>query len=101
MGLIDPEAGSILIDGVDMVTAKESKRLALRKKFGVLFQDGALFGSMNVYDNVAFPLREHTKFSEAQIRDIVFEKLGLVGLLGTEPNPPHEISRGIQKPPRT
>src|SRR3546814_339897 len=47
MGLIDPEAGSILIDGVDMVTAKESKRLALRKKFGVLFQDGALFGSMN------------------------------------------------------
>ncbi|NYG60022.1 ABC transport permease subunit [Nocardioides daedukensis] len=97
MGLIDPEAGSILIDGVDMVTAKESRRLALRKKFGVLFQDGALFGSMNVYDNVAFPLREHTRLSEAQIRDIVFEKLDLVGLLGTEHKLPGEISGGMKK----
>src|SRR3546814_14297989 len=79
-----------------MVTAKESKRLALRKKFGVLFKDGALFGSMNVYDNVAFPLREHTKFSEAQIRDIVFEKLDLVGLLGTEHKLPGETS-GVMK----
>src|SRR3546814_2729585 len=52
---------------------------------------------MNVYDNVAFPLREHTKFSEAQIRDIVFEKLDLVGLLGTEHKLPGEISGGMKK----
>lgn len=97
MGLIDPEAGSILVNGVDMVTAKESRRLALRKKFGVLFQDGALFGSMNVYDNVAFPLREHTKFNESQIRNVVFEKLEMVGMLGTEHKLPGEISGGMKK----
>ncbi|WP_278260343.1 hypothetical protein [Nocardioides convexus] len=52
--------------------------------FGVLFQDGAMFGSMNLYDNVAFLSREHTKKSETEIRDVVMEKLDLVGLLGTE-----------------
>lgn len=97
MGIVEPEQGEILIDGVDMVAAKESQRLELRKKFGVLFQDGALFGSMDVYDNVAFPLREHTKKSEAEIRDIVMEKLDMVGLLGTESKLPGEISGGMKK----
>lgn len=97
MGIVDPEAGEILIDGVDMVTAKESHRLELRKKFGVLFQDGALFGSMNVYDNVAFPLREHTRLGEEQIRQIVLDRLDMVGLLGTEEKLPGEISGGMKK----
>ncbi|WP_442938404.1 ABC transporter permease [Nocardioides sp. Soil796] len=97
MGLIEPEEGQILVNGVDMVTAKESKRLALRKKFGVLFQDGALFGSMNVYDNVAFPLREHTRKSESEIREIVLTNLDLVGLAGTEKKLPGEISGGMKK----
>ena len=97
MGLVQPEAGSILIDGVDMVTAKDSQRLEMRKRFGVLFQDGALFGSMNVYDNVAFPLREHTRKSEADIRQIVMEKLDMVGLVGQEHKVPGEISGGMKK----
>lgn len=97
MGLVEPEAGSILINGVDMVTAKESHRLELRKRFGVLFQDGALFGSMNVYDNVAFPLREHTRKSEGEIRQIIMEKLEMVGLVGQEHKLPGEISGGMRK----
>ncbi|CAM3411327.1 ABC transporter domain-containing protein [Nocardioides dubius] len=97
IGLLEPEEGEILIDGVDMVSSRESQRLELRKKFGVLFQDGALFGSMNVYDNVAFPLREHTKLPEAKVRDLVMEKLGLVGLAGQEHKLPGQISGGMKK----
>src|SRR4029079_3700985 len=61
------------------------------------FQDGALFGSMNIYDNVAFPLREHTRRSEAQVEAIVREKLDMVGLLGAEKKLPGEISGGMRK----
>src|SRR5690606_33124352 len=68
-----------------------------RKLFGVLFQDGALFGSMNLYDNVAFPLREHTKKSETEIRKIVLEKLDMTGLSGAEDKLPGEISGGMRK----
>jgi len=63
----------------------------------VLFQDGAMFGSMNLYDNVAFPLREHTKKSETEIRNIVMEKMDLVGLIGAEDKLPGEISGGMRK----
>jgi ABC transport permease subunit len=97
MGLVRPEAGRILVDGVDMVSAKESQRLELRRRFGVLFQDGALFGSMNVYDNVAFPLRQHTKLPEREIRQRVLEKLDMVGLVGQEHKVPGEISGGMKK----
>lgn len=97
MGLLEPEAGSIWIDGIDMVRAKESQRLELRKRFGVLFQDGALFGSMSVYDNVVFPLREHTRNTEAQNRQIAMEKLEMVGLVGQEHKLPGEISGGMRK----
>jgi len=97
IGLTEPEEGQILIDGVDMVSARESRRLELRKKFGVLFQDGALFGSLNVFDNVAFPLREHTKLSESKIRDVVMEKLDMVGLVGQEHKLPGAISGGMKK----
>jgi phospholipid/cholesterol/gamma-HCH transport system ATP-binding protein len=69
----------------------------VRKLFGVLFQDGALFGSMNLYDNVAFPLREHTKKSESEIKRIVLEKMDLVGLTGAESKLPGEISGGMRK----
>ncbi len=94
---MEPEEGQILIDGVDMVSARESRRLELRKKFGVLFQDGALFGSINVYDNVAFPLREHTKLKESQVREVVMSKLEMVGLVGQEHKLPGEISGGMKK----
>jgi ABC transport permease subunit len=97
MGLVQPERGSILVNGVDMVSSRESQRLKMRKKFGVLFQDGALFGSMNVYDNVAFPLREHTRMSEREVRENVLEKLDMVGLLGQEHKVPGEISGGMKK----
>ncbi len=97
MGLLEPEAGSCLVNEIDMVRANEAQRLELRKSFGVLFQDGALFGSMNVYDNVAFPLREHTKFNEDKIRSIVMEKLDMVGLVGQEHKLPGMISGGMKK----
>ncbi|MPZ36192.1 MAG: ATP-binding cassette domain-containing protein [Rhodospirillales bacterium] len=97
VGLLKPEQGSIIIHDTDLVRCGENKLFELRKLFGVLFQDGALFGSMNLYDNVAFPLREHTRKSENQIRDVVHEKLELVGLLGTEHKLPGELSGGMRK----
>ena len=69
----------------------------IRKLFGVLFQDGALFGSMNLFDNIAFPLREHTKKSESEIKSIVLEKMDMVGLQGAEGKLPGEISGGMRK----
>ncbi|MDT7553262.1 MAG: phospholipid/cholesterol/gamma-HCH transport system ATP-binding protein [Pseudonocardiales bacterium] len=97
IGLLKPEKGSIVINDVDLVRCSESKLYELRKLFGVLFQDGALFGSMNLFDNIAFPLREHTKRSEAQVRDIVMEKMAMVGLTGSEGKLPGEISGGMRK----
>ena len=82
VGLLRPDRGSVWIDGQDVPKLRERDLYAVRKLFGVLFQDGAMFGSMNLYDNVAFPLREHTKKSESEIRNIVMEKMDLVGLLG-------------------
>lgn len=97
IGLLKPENGSIVIDGKDITKVKEKELYEVRKLFGVLFQDGALFGSQNLYDNIAFPLREHTKKSEKQIRDIVMDKLEIVGLSGTERKLPGEISGGMRK----
>ena len=68
IGLLKPDKGSIVIRDVDIARCSESKLYETRKLFGVLFQDGAMFGSMNLYDNIAFPLREHTKKSESEIR---------------------------------
>src|SRR5580693_3084237 len=68
IGLVKPERGQILVDGTDIVSCSERDLYATRRLFGVMFQDGALFGSLNLYDNIAFPLREHTKMTEAQIR---------------------------------
>jgi len=97
IGLLKPDRGRCEINGVDIVTCSEHKLYEIRKLFGVLFQDGALFGSMNLYDNVAFPLREHTKKSESEIRQIVHEKLDMTGLNGAEKKLPGEISGGMRK----
>jgi phospholipid/cholesterol/gamma-HCH transport system ATP-binding protein len=97
IGLLKPETGHIWINGVDLCACSEHTLYELRKLFGVLFQDGALFGSMSIYDNVAFPLREHTRKSEAEIRRIVFEKLAMTGMLGAERKLPGEISGGMRK----
>jgi phospholipid/cholesterol/gamma-HCH transport system ATP-binding protein len=97
IGLLRPDRGHVYIEGNDVPNISERKLYEVRKMFGVLFQDGALFGSMTIYDNVAFPLREHTKKSESEIRGIVMEKLELTGLLGAEQKLPGEISGGMRK----
>jgi len=97
VGLLKPEKGSIVIQDTDLVRTSEHKLYELRKLFGVLFQDGALFGSMNLFDNIAFPLREHTKKSESDIKSIVLEKMEMVGLEGAEGKLPGEISGGMRK----
>jgi phospholipid/cholesterol/gamma-HCH transport system ATP-binding protein len=97
IGLLKPDRGRCVINGVDIVSCSEHKLYEVRKLFGVLFQDGALFGSMNLYDNVAFPLREHTKKSETEIKRIVLEKMEMVGLTGAEKKLPGEISGGMRK----
>jgi phospholipid/cholesterol/gamma-HCH transport system ATP-binding protein len=97
VGLLKPDRGEIWIDGKDLPTLSDKELYKVRRKFGVLFQDGALFGSMSVYDNVAFPLREHTRKGEREIRDIVGDKLGMVGLQGAEDKLPGQISGGMKK----
>src|SRR5688500_4566658 len=97
IGLLPPEKGEIWVDGENIVGMGEKDLYRVRRKFGVLFQDGALFGSMNLYDNIAFPLREHTKKGEKEIRPIVEEKAGLVGLLDHLKKTPGEVSGGMKK----
>src|SRR5579859_5764611 len=97
VGLIKPDRGRVMVDGIDTVHCSERQLYQARKLFGVMFQDGALFGSLNLYDNIAFPLREHTKMTEAQIRQIVLAKMEMVGLTGEEPKFPGEISGGMRK----
>jgi phospholipid/cholesterol/gamma-HCH transport system ATP-binding protein len=97
VGLLKPDRGSIFIRDVNLARCSEHQLYETRKLFGVLFQDGALFGSMNLFDNIAFPLREHTRKSESEIKQIVTEKLEMVGLTGTEKKLPGEISGGMRK----
>lgn len=97
VGLLEPDDGLVSIFGNDMWGIDEGERAELRKRFGVLFQDGALFGSMNIYDNVAFPLRKHTDMSEREIAEIVKYRLNEVGLEAAESKAPSEISGGMKK----
>jgi phospholipid/cholesterol/gamma-HCH transport system ATP-binding protein len=97
IGLLRPDRGEIWVDGENIVGMGEKDLYRVRRKFGVLFQDGALFGSMNLFDNIAFPLREHTKKSEKEIRSIVVDKAGLVGLLDHLKKTPGEVSGGMKK----
>jgi phospholipid/cholesterol/gamma-HCH transport system ATP-binding protein len=97
IGLLQPEAGQIYIDGDPMVGVREKEVLRIRRKIGVLFQDGALFGSMNLFDNIAFPLVEHTKKTDREIRSIVLAKAELVGLVSHLHKLPGEVSGGMKK----
>ncbi len=97
IGLLTPDTGEVWVGEHNIPTLARRDLLEVRKKFGVLFQDGALFGSMNLYDNTAFPLREHTNKKEGEIRDIVMEKLELVGLEAAAELMPDEISGGMRK----
>jgi phospholipid/cholesterol/gamma-HCH transport system ATP-binding protein len=97
IGLLMPDKGSILIDGTD-ITALDTKELdKIRERLGVLFQGGALFDSLTVYGNVAFPLREKTKLSKMEIRDRVIQALEDVGLKGMGKKYPAELSGGMKK----
>ncbi len=97
MGLMRPDKGKVLIDGVDVHNSSPSQRKSLKERFGVLFQGGALFDSMTVFDNVAFPLREKWKLPEEEIRERVMRELSMVGLEGSENKYPAEISGGMRK----
>ncbi|RFU43192.1 ABC transporter ATP-binding protein [Actinomadura logoneensis] len=97
VGLLRPDRGHVYVDGRDVPRVRENELYEVRRRFGVLFQDGALFGSMNIYDNIAFPLREHTRRTESEIRRIVLEKMEMVGLTGSGDKLPGEISGGMKK----
>ncbi|WP_306317572.1 MULTISPECIES: ABC transporter ATP-binding protein [unclassified Streptomyces] len=97
VGLLKPDRGSVAVAGRDITRLREHELYDVRRLFGVMFQDGALFGSMSLFDNIAFPLREHTHKSEGEIRRLVLEKMDMVGLLGAEEKLPGEISGGMRK----
>ncbi|MCB2189401.1 MAG: ABC transporter ATP-binding protein [Deltaproteobacteria bacterium] len=97
IGLLQPDRGRILVDGVDLAGLGERGLNDIRKRFGMLFQEAALFDSMSVFDNVAFPLREHTRLAAEKIRQVVAEKLALVGLPGAEGKMPSQLSGGMKK----
>ncbi|HIE34608.1 MAG TPA: ABC transporter ATP-binding protein [Campylobacterales bacterium] len=97
--LLKPDSGVILVDGVDISQVNEKTVFEIRKKVGFLFQSGALFDSMNVFENIAFPLKEHTKLSPAQIKKKVEKSLEMVGLKPKEVMGlfPDELSGGMRK----
>jgi phospholipid/cholesterol/gamma-HCH transport system ATP-binding protein len=97
IGLLKPDKGQIWIDGVEITRLNERDLNDVRKKFGMLFQEAALFDSMDVFDNVAFPLREHTKMNEAGIKGIVEDRLKQVGLSNVTEKMPSELSGGMRK----
>ena len=96
-GLIRPTSGQVFVDLSDITKLSEEELNRVRHRLGVVFQYGALFDSLTVYDNVAFALIRHTHLSKAEIDDIVDEKLGLVGLPGTQNLMPSQLSGGMQK----
>jgi phospholipid/cholesterol/gamma-HCH transport system ATP-binding protein len=97
VGLLYPDQGDILVHGESVPNMADDSLFDMRKKFGVLFQDGALFGSMNLYDNVAFPLRQHTDKGEDEISEIVNRRLNEVGLSDSPDKMPNELSGGMRK----
>jgi len=97
VGLLKPESGQILIEGEDIVPMAEDRLLQVRKKIGMVFQNSALFDSLSVAENIAYPLREHTTMSETEIRERIRETLNLVGLEGVEEKDPADLSGGMRK----
>ena len=96
IGLLRPEQGEIWVDGEEISKLHGRALNRVRSRFGMLFQGGALFDSLTVYDNVAFPLREKTRLSEAVIREKVHERLTQVGLSGIDEKFPSELSGGMR-----
>jgi phospholipid/cholesterol/gamma-HCH transport system ATP-binding protein len=97
VGLLYPDSGDVIVHGRSVPSLPDHELFELRKKFGVLFQDGALFGSLTLYDNVAFPLRQHTEKGEDEIADIVNRRMREVGLGGEGHKMPNELSGGMRK----
>ncbi len=96
-GQVKAQSGAVLVDGEDVGTLSESRMYNMRRKLGMLFQFGALFTDLSVYDNVAFPLRERTNLPETVIRDLVLMKLQAVGLRGAHTLMPFELSGGMAR----
>jgi phospholipid/cholesterol/gamma-HCH transport system ATP-binding protein len=97
LGLEKPESGAILVDGADITQMSEAELNLIRRDFGMLFQSAALFNSLTVGENVAFPIRRHRDYDEEKIKSIVKEKLELVELGGCEKMMPAELSGGMKK----
>jgi len=97
IGLIKPDKGDIVVMGQEVSRMNEDALMGLREHVGMLFQGAALFDSFSVFENIAYPLREHLKLAEKEIRDRVAEKLRLVGLSGIENKMPAELSGGMKK----
>ena len=97
IGLMKPDSGQILMNGEDICQMNDRALLKLRTQFGMVFQQAALFDSMTVWENVAFPLLEHTKLSRKEINERVLEKLAIVGLESSVDKFPAELSGGMRK----
>jgi phospholipid/cholesterol/gamma-HCH transport system ATP-binding protein len=97
IGLIRPDQGSVTVDGVDLASLDYREITKFRQRFGMAFQEGALFDSMTVFENIAFPLVRARRFSRQQIRDRVRACLELVRLAGTEDKAPSELSGGMRR----
>ncbi len=97
IGLLKPDQGQVIVDGEDLVPLGAEDLARVRRKFGMVFQAAALFDSMTVFENVSFPLKEHTKMSEEEMRKIVKDKLGIVGLKNVEEKFPADLSGGMRK----
>jgi phospholipid/cholesterol/gamma-HCH transport system ATP-binding protein len=97
IGLMKPDRGSVLVDGRDLTRAPKSEWLEFRRRCGMAFQEGALFDSMNVFDNIAFPLRRHTTMSREQVAARVRECLATVQLEGAESKATGELSGGMRR----
>ncbi|HEY1835185.1 MAG TPA: ATP-binding cassette domain-containing protein [Solirubrobacteraceae bacterium] len=97
VGLLYPDQGDVIVHGRSIPSLPDAELFELRKKFGVLFQDGALFGSLTLYDNVAFPLRQHTEKGDDEISEIVNRRLKEVGLGDAGTKMPNELSGGMRK----
>ncbi len=96
-GLLKPESGKVIIEGEDIVPLNEKDLVSVRKKMGMLFQGAALFDSLTVEENIAYPLRENTKLPENEMKEVVSRNLELVGLPGIEDKMPSDLSGGMKK----
>lgn len=97
IGLLQPDSGQVLIDGTDLCCLSTREINKIRRQFGMSFQEGALFDSMSVFENIAFPLRRHTQMKEPEIRQRVSECLDLVHLDAVEDKRPSELSGGMRR----